>query len=99
METGELCTSGANWQGAFCDPPGPGARLFGGAAHARQRIVVEDRRQPLLGLLQRLPLTPAIVLDLVALDLADAEVIALGMAEIEAADRSAGPHGKAFGQP
>src|SRR5262249_3591143 len=44
-------------------------------------------------------LAPCIVLDLVAVDLADPEIVALRMAEIETADRSAGPHGEALGQP
>ena len=39
------------------------------------RIVVEDRRQPALGLRDAPALAPRIVLDLVALDLADAEIV------------------------
>src|SRR3984957_14877980 len=73
--------------------------LLGRASRQRQRIVIEDRRQPFFGLLERQAFTSGIIFDLVALDLADAEIIALRVAEIEAADRGAGPHGKAFGQP
>ena len=44
------------------------------------------------------PLRAGVVLDLVALDLADAEVVAVGMREVEAGDGRAGPHGVALGQ-
>src|SRR5262249_35017343 len=63
-------------------------------AHRRQRIVVEDRHQPALGLLHGPALAPRVVLHLVALDLPHAEVVAVGMAEIEAAHRGPWPHGK-----
>src|SRR5215204_3528532 len=64
----------------------------------RPRIVVEDRRQPSLRLLDRPALAPRVVLDLVALDLADTEIGAVGVTEIEPADRGARPHRKAFRQ-
>ena len=62
--------------------------LLGGAARAN-RIVIEDRRQPFFGLFDGPALTRCVVLDLVALDAADAEVVALGVAEIKAARRGA----------
>ncbi len=51
------------------------------------RIVVQQRRQPALRFFHRPAFAPRIILDLVALDLADAEIAALGMGEIEARDR------------
>src|SRR5215469_2788243 len=48
-------------------------------------IVIEDRRQPPLGVLESLVLAARIVFDLIALDLADAEIITFRMTEIEAA--------------
>src|SRR6185503_19984357 len=62
------------------------------------RRVVKDWQQPALRLGDAPALAPGIVLNLVALDLADAEIAGIGMAEIEAADRSARPHGKALGE-
>src|SRR5215469_9193037 len=64
----------------------------------RGRIVVENGREPSLGLGKRLILTPCVIFDLIAFDLADAEIVTLRMAEIEAADRGARPHRKALGQ-
>src|SRR5262249_46673585 len=64
----------------------------------RRRIVVQHRRQPSLRLLRRPALAPRVVLDLVALDLADTEIVALRVAEVEAAYRGAGPHGEALGE-
>src|SRR5208282_139462 len=75
------------------------AALLRGAARRRQRVVIEDRRQPFLGLRQRPVLALGVILDLIALDFADTEIIAFGMTEIEPAHRSAGPHGEAFGKP
>ena len=43
-------------------------------------------------------LAPRIVLDLVALDLADAEIVALGMREVEPRHGRTRPHGKALRQ-
>src|SRR3954447_7146283 len=64
----------------------------------RQRIVVKDGRQPLLGLLDAPAFALGVVFDLIALDLADAEIVALRVAEIEAAHGSAGPHRETLGQ-
>src|SRR5580700_10501957 len=64
----------------------------------RHRIVVEHWREPLLAHLRAPAFAPRVVLDLVALDLADAEIMALRVAEIEPAHRGAGPHGEALGE-
>src|SRR6266478_9846082 len=48
-----------------------------------QRIVVEHRREPAFRLSDGPALALGIVLDLVALDLAAAEIVALGVAQIE----------------
>src|SRR5205807_2087557 len=58
-------------------------KLLRGRAGERQRIVVEHRREPALGLLDAPAFAGGVVRDLIALDLADAEIVALGMAEIE----------------
>src|SRR5215813_3803225 len=63
-----------------------------------QRVIVEHRREPLLRLGHAPALARGVVLDLIALDLADAEIVALGVAEIEPADGSARPHGEALGE-
>src|SRR5262245_37608543 len=62
-------------------------------ARGDERIVVEHRREPFLRFGDRPALARGIVLDLVALDFADAEIVAVGMAEVEPADRRARPHG------
>src|SRR6266700_6043637 len=74
----------------------PSLRRF---PRGRSGRVIEDRRQPFLRLGERPILARGIILDLVALDPADAEISALRMAEIDAAHRGARPHGKAFGEP
>src|SRR5262245_60725808 len=68
-------------------------------ARGDERVVVEHRREPFLRFGDGPALARGIVLDLVALDLADAEIVAVGMAEIEPADRRARPHGEALGEP
>src|SRR5262249_49425163 len=73
-------------------------RLFRRRSRGRQRIVVEHRREPALGLLDAPALARRVISDLVALDLADAEVMALGVAEIEPAHRGARPHREALGE-
>src|SRR6516164_1503649 len=78
-------------------PAGYG-ELFRGRSRRNQRVIVEHRREPLLRLGHAPALARGVVLDLIALDLADAEIMALGMAEIEPADRGSRPHGKAFGE-
>src|SRR6185436_13444953 len=50
-----------------------------------RRIVIEDRRQPFMRLVEGPALALGIILNLVAADLADAEIMAVGMAEIEPA--------------
>src|SRR5262249_29782157 len=72
--------------------------LLGGVAYRSQRVIVEDRRQPFFGLLERPLLARRVVLDLIASDLADTERVAVRMAEIEAGARGPGPHRKAFRQ-
>src|SRR5215472_9513392 len=62
------------------------------------RVVVEDRREPALGFDERPVFAARVVLDLVALDPADAEIMALRVAEIEAGHGSRRPHGEAFGE-
>ena len=63
-----------------------------------RRDVVQHRRQPALGFRDAPALARGVVLDLVALDLADAEIEAFGMAEIKPRYRRARPHRIAFGQ-
>ena len=67
-----------------------------GLAHGRD--IVEHRREPALGLRHRPCPCGGVVLDLVALDLADAEIVALRVAEIEPAHRGARPHREALGE-
>src|SRR5258706_11081274 len=62
------------------------------------RIVIQNRRKPTLGFLQGPILTAGVIFHLVALDLADAEIAALGMGVIKARYRGRRPHGIAFGQ-
>src|SRR4051812_19402659 len=57
-----------------------------------RRNIIQHRRQPALGLGNAHALAPGVILDLVALDLADAEIKALGVAEIEPRHRRARPH-------
>src|SRR5262245_23364149 len=71
---------------------------FRGLLRDHHRIVVEDRREPLLGLGHPPSLALRIILDLIALDLAAAEIAALGMAEVEPAHRGGRPHGEALGE-
>src|SRR5215470_5000108 len=52
----------------------------------------------LLRFLRAPALAPRVVFDLIALDLADAEIVALRVAEIEPAHRGARPHGEALGE-
>src|SRR6478609_8070928 len=70
----------------------PGGLVLGGD-------VVEHWRQPALGLSDAHALARGIILDLVALDLADTEIEALGVAEIKPGDRRARPHRIALGEP
>ena len=53
-----------------------------GDARRVTRIVIEDRRQPALGFGNAPALAPCVILDLIALDLADAEIMRLRMTEI-----------------
>src|SRR5215831_2057708 len=76
-----------------------------GTFHAGRALACSVSRKAPVGcgeLLRRLGHAPTlaggVVLDLIALDLADAEIVALGMAEIEPADGSARPHGEALGE-
>src|SRR4051812_9111078 len=57
-----------------------------------RRDVVQDRRQPAFGLVHAPAFSRGVVLDLVALDLADTEIETLGMTEIEPRHRRARPH-------
>src|SRR5215210_140016 len=61
-------------------------------------LVIEVGGEPALRGGDVHPLPPGIVLDLVALDLADPEVLGLRMPEVVAADRRRRIHGKALGQ-
>src|SRR5215472_15094637 len=65
-------------------------------AGARRGIVVEHGRKPFLRLHDRPVLAPGIIFNLITFDLADAEVMTFGMAEIESAHGRARPHRKAF---
>src|SRR5688572_29635859 len=70
-------------------------RAAAAAATARWRrggVVVEVRAQPALDLLERHLLAQMVIQDLIALDLAEAEVARLRMGEIEAAHAGARPH-------
>ena len=49
-------------------------------------IIIQDRREPALDLRDAHAFAPGIILDLIALDLGDAEIMRLGMREIEPAD-------------
>src|SRR5689334_25328663 len=62
------------------------------------RIVVQERSEPAFGGRDVPILALGIVLDLVALDFADAEIAALGMGVVKAADRGTRPHRKTLGQ-
>src|SRR6185369_7744027 len=84
-------------------PSGSGGRRpsrWDSAARRRRRLslVVEDRAQPALGGLQVPALAARVVGDLVLLDPADAEVVALGVGEVEAGDRRGRVHGEALGE-
>src|SRR5215470_4271825 len=79
----------------FFDPVSFGSRSHD--TRRRMRIVIEDRREPALAFGDRPALAPRIILDLVALDLADAEIGALRMAEIKPAHGRTRPHCEAFG--
>src|SRR6266542_1223538 len=61
-------------------------------------LVVEIGGEPALGRGHVEPLPPRVVLDLVALDLADAEVLRLRVPEVVPAHGGAGEHGVALGQ-
>src|SRR4051812_18833492 len=63
------------------------AALFRRGARGDERIIVEHRREPPLRLGDAPALARGIILDLVALDLADAEIVTFGMTEIEPAHR------------
>ena len=63
-----------------------GRRVAGHSFRRSFGIVVEDRREPAFRLLHRPVFASRVVLDLVALDLADAEITTLRVAEIEPAD-------------
>src|SRR5262249_19690171 len=67
-------------------------------ARRSMRLIVDDRRPPTLALVDR-PLFPLrIVFDLIAFDFSHAEICALRMAEVEAADRCTRPHREALRQ-
>src|ERR1700745_350473 len=67
-------------------------------SRCNQRVIVEHRREPLLRLGHAPALARGVVLDLIALDLTDAEIVALGMAKVEPTDRCTRPHGEALGE-
>src|SRR5690606_3810128 len=72
--------------------------LFGGDFRNARGIIGENRRQPFLGLLDAPALPLCIILDLVAVDAADAEIRALGMRKIETRHGRARPHCVALGE-
>src|SRR4249920_441438 len=78
-------------------PAGYG-ELFRRRSRRNQRIIVEHRREPLLRLGHAPAIARGVVLDLIALDVADGEIVALGMAEVEPAHGGARPHGEALGE-
>ena len=61
-------------------------------------LVVEYRREPAFDLRDRHALAPRVILDLIALDLGDAEIMRAFMREIESADGGGRRHGETFGQ-
>src|SRR3546814_8045723 len=61
-------------------------------------IVGQRRGQPFLDPGHGLPLAPGVVLDLVALDAAEAEIPGFRMREIEAGDRRGRPHREGLGR-
>src|SRR5689334_25059376 len=61
-------------------------------------LVVEVGGEPALRGCQVEAFPAGVVLDLVALDLAHAEVLRLGPPEVVSADRGAGQHGEALGE-
>ena len=73
-------------------------RLLRRVQPARGRVVEDRRRASARPRATGHALAAGVVLDLVALDLGDAEIVALGVGEVEARDRRAGPHGEALGQ-
>jgi hypothetical protein len=64
----------------------------------RVGLVAEEVAEPALGRGQGPAFALGVVLDLVAVDAADAEVGRLGMGEVVAADRGGRLHGEALGQ-
>src|SRR5262245_50406656 len=74
-----------------------GLRLCRFAA-GKGAIVVEHGRKPSLGLLDAPALARRILLHLVALDLADTEIVAVGMREIKTGYGRPWPHGEALGE-
>src|SRR5579885_596271 len=66
-------------------------------AREPRRIVGKIRCEPLFALPDRPALALGVVLDLIAVDAADAEIGAFGMREINARDRRARPHRVALG--
>src|SRR5581483_2230265 len=76
----------------------PGSRFLRHLLRLEFRIVIEDGREPALGLRDAPALAAGVILHLIALDLADAEIVTLRMAEIKAAHRRARPHGEALGE-
>src|SRR5262249_52076880 len=61
-------------------------------------VVIEDRREPLFRFAHAPAFSSGIIFNLITLDLADAEISALRVAEIESTNRRTGPHGEALGQ-
>src|SRR5487761_2576403 len=72
--------------------------MCGSSGGGLNRVIVQRRRKPFIGIRQRHILAPRIILDLIASNLADGEVLRLRMREIESAHRRRGPHGVALGQ-
>ena len=67
-------------------------------ARRLHRLAVEHGGEPSSGFFDRDAFASGIVLELVLADAANAEVSALGVGEVEAADRSRGHHGERFCQ-
>ena len=61
-------------------------------------VVIEIWRQPPLGVGEAHALALGPVLDLIAVDFADGEVLGFGVSEIQAAPGTGRPHGAALGQ-
>src|SRR5689334_24652954 len=69
-----------------------------GSTHLIGRLVVQVGPEPAFDLADRHAFARVVVLDLIAIDLAEAEVTRLRVSEVEAAHARAGPHRARLGE-